>query len=246
MSLKLIAVVPALWISVMVSAQFNKGTRMVGATVGNLFLNSGSADISFPAPTQGYTSNTTSFGLSVAPSMGWFLNERTVVGATLNLNPSHTKTTYENGGNTYQKDELTSFNIGLGGFARNYFSSSSSFLPFGQVSVNGGITTQKTEGFFIAQSNVYKSTYTGKSSGGSFVNAALTLGITKLLNPHTGLDIFAGYNFSYTKTEYKTTTLRDDGNNGSVDFTSINQPTTKYTNHGFVVGVGFQVFLFSK
>jgi hypothetical protein len=175
--------------------------------------------------------------------MGWFMNERTIIGATFAINPVKNKTTFENGGNTFQKDESTSFNIGIGGFARNYFSTSSSFMPFGQAGLNFGMSSQKTNGFFIAGSNAYKSTYDGKSSGGFFANAALSIGMTKLLNPHTGLDIYAGYNFSYTKNKYKTTTLRDDGNNGSIDLTSISEPESEFTNHGFMVGIGFQIFL---
>jgi hypothetical protein len=243
MSLKLIALLPAVLITVVVSAQFKKGTRMAGATIGNIFLNSGSSDVSFPPPTQGYTANNTSFGLSLSPSLGWFINEHTAVGVSFAINPSKNKITFENGGNTFQKDESTSFNIGIGGFARNYFSTSSSFIPFGQFSLNAGISSQKANGFFIAGSNAYKTTYDGKSSGGFFTNAALSLGMTKLLNPHTGLDIYAGYNFSYTKSKYKTTTLRDDLNNGSIDLTTVSEPETKFTSHGFMVGVGFQIFL---
>lgn len=96
---------------------------------------------------------------------------------------------------------------------------------------------------YIAPANAYKTTYDGKSSGGSFTNATLSLGMTKLLNPHVGLDIFAGYSFSYSKTELKTTTLRDDSNNGSTDLTIIDDRETKTTNHGFVIGVGLQIFL---
>jgi hypothetical protein len=243
MSLKLIALAPAILVTLFVSAQFRKGTRRAGASIGSIFFNSGTSDVSFPAPTQGYISKNTSFGISISPSMGWFISDNTAVGASLNINPVSNKTRFENGGNTFQKDELNSYNFGIGGFARNYFSSSSSFIPFGQFGLNMGISTQKTNGFFIANSNAYKTTYDGKSSGGFFANAALSLGVTKLLNPHTGLDIYAGYSFSYTKTTYKTTTLRDDGNNGSIDLTSISEPTSKFTNHGFMIGIGFQVFL---
>ena len=219
---------------------------MVGANVGSLFFNAGTADVSFPAPTTGYTSRTTSFGVSITPSMGWFISDNTAVGVLLNINPSSNKTTYEAGGNTYQQDKVSIFNIGFGGFARNYFSSgSSSFKPFGQLSLNLGFSSQRSDGFFYggSGSSAYKETYDGKSSGGFFFNAALALGMTKMLNAHTGLDIFAGYNFSSNKHTYKTVTLRDDGNNGSIDVTYEKNPTTNFSNHGVVLGVGFQIFL---
>lgn len=219
---------------------------MVGADVGSIFFNSGTADVTYPSPTNGYTSKTTSFGVNIAPSMGWFISDNTAIGVLLNINPSGTKTTYEATGNTYQQDKSSIFNLGIGGFARNYFSSgSSSFKPFGQLSLNLGISSQKTDGFFYGGSGLgaYKQTYDGKSSGGFFFNAALALGMTKMINTHTGLDIFAGYNFSHNKSTYKTVTKRDDGNNGSIDVTFENNPTTNFSSHGVVVGVGFQIFL---
>jgi hypothetical protein len=246
MRLKLTILIPIILITLDATAQFEKGDMMPGISIGSVFLNSGSADVSFPAPTQGYTSITSSFGLSFNPSLGWFVNSRTVVGAMFSINPAKDKTRFENGGNTFQKDETTSFSIGLGGFARSYFNTSSSFMPFGQLGINAGINSKKTSGFFIAGSNAYKTSYEGKSSGGFFANSLLALGITKLMNQHAGLDIYAGYNFSYSKNKYKTTTLRDDGNNGSVDLTSVSEPETSFTNNGFTLGVGFQVFISRK
>jgi len=226
-------------------SQLKKGTRMPGATVGSIFYNNGNTDVSFPAPTQGYSYKTSSFGVSLTPSMGWFISDNTAIGASLNLNPSGSKTTYEFNGATYKKDESTTFNFGIGGFVRNYFGNNSSFIPFGQISMNFGISSLNTEGFFYggSGSGAYKDAYDGKSSGGFFTNAALALGLTKMLNEHTGLDIFAGYNYSYSKNTVKTTSTRDDGANGSIDLTSISEPTNKFTNHGFMIGVGFQVFL---
>jgi len=219
---------------------------MAGADVGSIFFTSGTADVSYPAPTVGYTSKTTSFGVSIAPSMGWFISDNTAIGVLLNINPSSNKTTYESGGNTYQQDKVSIFNIGIGGFARNYFSSEgSSFRPFGQLSLNFGFNSQQSDGFFYggSGSSAYKLTYDGKSSGGFFFNAALALGMTKMLSAHTGLDFFAGYNFSHNKNTYKTVTQRDDGNNGSIELTYESNPTTNFSSHGVVLGVGFQVFL---
>jgi hypothetical protein len=227
------------------SSQLKKGTRMVGVTIGSIFYNNGNADISFPAPTQGYSYKTTSFGAAIAPSMGWFISDNTVIGAMLNINPVWLKNTYEFSGTTYRKDESNTFNLGIGGGVRNYFNNSSTYKPFGQLNINFGISSQNTEGFFYGGSGpgVYKETYDGKSSGGFFTNAALALGFTKMLNAHTGLDLYAGYNYSYSKNTLKTTTLTDAGINGSIDQTAVSEPTTKFTSHGFVLGLGFQIFL---
>jgi hypothetical protein len=229
------------------NAQFKKGDKMYGASVGNIFFNSGSGDQKVVS-VGSLTYNTTAFGLSIAPSVGWFISDKTAVGATLNINPTSQKTTYESNGTTFQKDESKNFNIGLGGFVRNYFGSSGSFLPYGQFGLNAGMNTVKTEGFFYGGSgaSAYKETYDGKSSGGFFINASLTVGMTKMVGELTGLDFFAGYNFSHNKNTFKTTRLRDDGNNGSIDQRGENETVSDFTNHGFVLGVGFQVFLRGK
>lgn len=225
-------------------AQFSKGDRMVGASVASVVYNSGSSDISVDQIGDN-TSRITNFNFSLTPSMGWFLSEKTAVGASLNINPYGNKTTYEQNGSTYQKDKSNSFNIGLGGFARHYLGGSGSLFPFGQFGFNLGFSSLKTEGFFYggAAPNAYKLTYDGSSSGGFFANASLQAGITRMTGENAGLDFYIGYNYGYNKNTFTKTTLRDNGNDGTVDETLKNKTTTSFTNHGFQLGVGFQVFL---
>ena len=229
-------------------AQFAKGDRMVGASVASIFFNSGSADISVVSIGSN-TSEITNYGVSISPSLGWFISDKTVLGGTLNINPNGQKTTYAQSGTTYQSDKSNGFNIGVGGFVRNYFSGKSSLSPFGQISLNGGISSLKTEGFFYgggAGPGAYKITYSGNSTGGSFANATFTGGVSKMMGENAGLDFYIGYGYSYNKNTFKKTTLRDIGNDGSIDERGENETITKYTNHGFIFGVGFQVFLRGK
>jgi hypothetical protein len=67
-----------------------------------------------------------------------------------------------------------------------------------------------------------------------------------MINDHTGLDIYVGYNYGYNKHTFTKTTLRDNGVDGTIDETLKNETTTKFTSHGFLVGVGFQIFLRKK
>jgi hypothetical protein len=241
---KLTALCLLIMLSFVADAQFKKGMRMVGVNIASGGFNSGNSDVSFPSTITGYSSKVNSYSFNLNPSIGWFISDKTAVGISLNINPTGRKETYESNANTFQQDKTNSFNLGIGGFARNYFSQSgSSFRPFGQLGLNLGMSSQTTSGFFIASGNMYKSTYSGKSSGGFFANAALSLGLTKMINPHTGLDIYLGYSYSYSKATFKTTTLKDIGNNGSVDETSKNEPTTKFTSNGVLLGVGLQIFL---
>jgi len=219
---------------------------MFVSSLGYVLFNPGIADISV-ASIGSNTSRITGYNVSLSPSVAWFLSEKTAVGITLNLNPNHQKTTYEQSGSTYQSDQNTSFNFGLGGLVRNYFAGKT-WLPFAQFSLNGGLSTLKTEGFFYggSGSGAYKTSYTGNASVGAFVNSSLSGGFTKMFGENAGLDIFLGYTFSYNKNVFKKTTLRDDGNNGSIDTRAENETTTKFTNHGFNAGVGFQFFLRKK
>lgn len=227
-------------------AQFSQGDKMVGASVGSIFFNSGGADVSFPQ-VRGYSSKTSSYGLRIEPSFGWFISNKTVIGGSININPSGQKVRYEDRGTTFQEDNTSSFNIGLGGFARNYFGEAGKFRPFGQFGFNLGLNSSTADGFkYYDASPDYKTSYDGKSSGGFFANAILQLGLTKMVGEKTGLDFYIGYNYSYNKNTFKTNYQTDLDLDGDIDYTSDNEPTTKYTNHGLIIGVGFQVFLTGK
>jgi hypothetical protein len=230
------------------SAQFSKGDRMVGANIGSIFFNSGKTVYTYPPPTTGITYNTRGFGVNVNPLYGWFISNNIVVGPSVNFSYSRKKAFYtdDSNGNTYNSDLSKQFSVGVGGFLRNYFASAGSFLPYGQVGFNLGTATNSDEGFYFTAGTNDKSSYEGKSSGDLFINTGLSLGVTKMLSKYTGLDFSVGYNLSYEKSNFKRTTQFDAGNNGTIDQTSVSQPTQKYTNHGFVLGVGFQVFLEGK
>jgi len=227
-----------------VSAQFSKGTRMIGATIASGFFSSG--DATHRVTDIGSTSSKlNAYELKLSPSLGWFLSQNTAVGISFNLNPGGEKVTFQENGTTFQKDETRKFTISIGGFARNYFKSTGSFLPFGQFGFDLGITSQNAEGFFYGGTggNVYREAYSSKSSAGFAANATLTLGVTKMMGSQTGLDLFIGYNYSNNKITMNTSTTRDEGNDGSIEETGTQETVSQLSNHRFIIGVGFQVFL---
>jgi hypothetical protein len=244
MRYKLFLLITISFICISSPAQFKKGMRMVGATIGSVLYNSGNSDITV-AQVGSSSSKLTSFNLNINPTLGWFISTHTVIGASLIINPSTNKTTYEQNSLTYQSDKNNNFNIGVGGFVRHYFGETPSLRPFGQLGINGGISNLKTEGFgyYANGAPLYKYTYTGNSTGGTFLNSTFQLGATKMVNDHTGLDFYIGYNFSYTKSTFKRTTLFYASSTDNNPSTGKNEVTTKFTNHGFLLGVGFQIFL---
>ena len=60
---KIYSIIVLLLVSTTIDAQFKKGMRMAGASIGNAFYNSGKSDYSYPPPTAGYTSNNNSLPL---------------------------------------------------------------------------------------------------------------------------------------------------------------------------------------
>ena len=229
-----------------INAQFNQGDKMVGASIASALYNSGSSTVSFPS-ISGYKSESSSWAVRVEPSMGWFLSDKTAVGVTVNVHPFGQKVSYQDGGTTFQEDKSSNFDVGLGLFARHYLGSGGDFLPFGQAGFNVGMSSGRTEGFrFYDSTPDFKNSYEGESDGGFFSNASLQLGLTKLLSQNTGLDIYLGYTYSYNKNTFKTVTQTDIGIDGTIETRSENEPTTKFTNHGFIIGAGFQIFLRGK
>ncbi len=226
--------------------QFSKGDQMIGANIGAIFFNNTKADIKVGNVSS--SSDTRNVGLNINPSMGWFISEKIAVGATLLINPNSQKITYELGGTTYQEDKSKTFNIGAGGFVRNYFSGRGEFLPFGQLSVNAGISSLNTDGFYYGSLGTmsYKLTYEGESSAGFFMNSSLSLGFTRKFNEFTALDLFVGYTYSYSKNTFNKTTLVDHYLDGTIDEQVQKETVSKYTGNGIQIGAGVQVFLKGK
>lgn len=228
-----------------IHAQFSKGDKMVSASIGTASYNSGKSDVSI-RDIGNYTGHSSNFGLNINPAYGWFVNESTALGPSIIINPNSGNTFYESDGTTFQKDESNSFNIGIGGFVRSYLKKSESFIPFGQFGLNLGISNINSSGYAYYTNPDVKISYDAKSSGGFFANASFTVGATKMIGELTGLDFYIGYTYSYTNNTVNRTTLRDLGVDGVIDETLKNETTTKFTNHGFIIGVGFQVFLKGK
>lgn len=246
MRIKSFLAVSAAFCCLTAAGQFKKGDRVIGASVASLVFNSGTSDITV-ASIGSNTSLIKNHNILINPSMGWFMGEHSVVGIQLTLNPYGGKTSYEQNGSTYQSDKSNSYNVGIGGYFRQYLKGKE-LLPFVQLGLNGGLSNLKTEGFFYGGSGptAYKISYDGNSTGGGYFNAAFTAGVTKMINETAGLDFYIGYTYSYNKNTFKKTTLRDTGNDGTIDERLENETTTKYTNNGLMAGVGFQIFLRGK
>lgn len=232
------------FVTLSASAQFTKGQLMPGITAGSVFFNSGKTEYTAPAPTTGYTSSSNSAGFSLAPSLGWFISNRTVVGGRINANFLYEKYIDASNNVTFRKREDRTTQWGLGGFIRNYFTETGRLLPFAQLGVDGGIGMAKTEGFNYT--STYRDQYKGKSKNSYFFNTGVSAGVTRMLGAQVGLDVAFGYTFSYKRQKFETTTNRDADIDGTIDEVIVSNITTATHNHGFSISAGLQVFLGRK
>lgn len=229
------------------NAQFSKGSRITGASVASMVFNTGTSEQTVTS-IGSQSGKISGYAISITPQLGWFVAENTAVGFTVNVNPFGEKISFEENGSTFQSDKTNSFNAGVGGFVRNYFIRSGSVLPFGQLSFDAGVSSRKTEGFYYGGTgpSAFKRSYTGKSSDGFYGNIFLTTGITKMISKMVGIDLYLGYNYAFNKINLETTTLTDDMIDGTIDETAKSMSKNKLTNHRFILGLGFQVFLSKK
>ncbi len=227
-------------------SQFTKGTRMVGATIGSSVFSGGTTDVSGPNQISS-SADTKNFSLQITPSIGWFVSNETVVGGSFLLSVSDQLTRNMATGITFKEDHYNNLDFGAGAFVRHYLKNTSSLRPFAHLYLTAGSGSTKTDGFhyYTEGTATIKDTYDGKSSGRFFYNAGLNGGFTKMLNPNVGLDLFAGYLYSFSNRTTKTTGITDH-TDPAQDTRAEYETTQKFTGHGFTIGIGFQVFLSKK
>jgi hypothetical protein len=238
----IVSAVSVLLISISANAQFKKGDKMAGASVGSAFFNSGSTDQSTSLASLTVSSN--DFGISLTPSIGWFITDNVAIGIAPTVSYDKKKILGKSSGSTYLKDETSQFNFGVGGFTRYYFSGNSIKTRFfGQYDLSAGLGGSNDEGFQYETYGLYVDRYKTKSSGDFFVNTGVALGISKFLSGKTSLDFYIGYKFSYIKSNPKGTFVRDYTDPATGDVTQKPDYDQTFTGHNVVLGVGFQIFL---
>ncbi len=220
-------------------AQFSKGQKMAGVSIGSAFFNAGTYDYTYSSATAPFTSRTDAFGFNISPDMGWFFTDKLVLGGRVNVEYRKDKASDEENGVTFRKRTTTDINFTAGIFAR-YYLEGKNVIPFVQAAFDAGTGTSKTDGFNYT--TTYKETYEGKSSGGVLISPSFTIGATKMINKSMGIDLYAGYMYTSHKKDTELRTLRDVDFDGTIDESAMNNPTSKFRNHGFTIGAGWRLF----
>src|SRR4051794_24572248 len=77
------------------NAQFKKGNRLAGATIGSGNFSSGNTEFSTPTGLQTSSTFNHNWNINISPSYGWFITDRAIIGGNLLLNIYNAKTWIE-------------------------------------------------------------------------------------------------------------------------------------------------------
>lgn len=232
----------ALFISMAATAQFQKGTRTFGLNLGSAGFSNTSADATNNNGTLIGSDKTNRLNVSITPSYGWFINEKVLVGGSISVGISSSKYT----AGTITVEKSNGFSGGIGVYGRYYFSAEG-FMPYAQASL-GGTMGSATYTWTRDLRTTFNSIDKGDADQKSIfnLNAGLSVGLTKMVNKHVGLDIGLGYVF--TNTSYKYSSI----NNRQYQTTpaTSDEIRSNFKYSGFTNGVnlsfGFLIFLDSK
>lgn len=232
-------------VSLLASAQFKKGMWFTGGNIGTGLFSSDKQDVTFPPPTQGYELKENNFSITLTPFFGRFISDRTAIGAALSIGFNNKTTSFKGAnGNTFRKDELNTNDDGLSIFARTYFSPGESPLNiYAQLSIGAGFSSIKSNGFMFGTN--YKETYDGKSSGGFYFTPGLGVGLSKRIGELTTFEFGMQTQYRFSKYDIRSTTLRDDNIDGTIDVTLISEPSYDQKKQTLTFNAGF-IFFFEK
>jgi len=242
---KAILAITAFWVLAPgASAQFSKGTVMLGTTIGTTGYSSANSNYNYDAGNSRST-GTQTFTLSAGPQIGVFLTQHLVLGATpsFNLSTSHASTTNTGttGTQTGSTTTTTTTTVSIGPFLRDYFA----MVPgnnwfYAQVNSSVGAGSGSSSG------NSYTSTSTGSTNGkvSSIFNwnAGASLGLTHFFYKRIGMDVSLGYLYSHAHNYNVNNTITTTKATGSISQSASDYTLNTGTN-SVTFGVGFHWFM---
>ncbi len=224
--------VAALCSLLVVSAQTEKGSKLIGVGFGSIsYTNSNSQTTYSNTPTV-YKSEGNSFSISVNPNVAWFVQDRLAIGGGVSMSfYTSTSNSSNSSSTTTSKSTSNQPAFYLSPYARYYFSGSKTGMPFVQLNAQYGISGGKSK----------SSTSTGSSSETTYKpkydwNSGLAFGYEQFISKTLGFYVSVGFNYGSSKTTYE---YRPSTGTG-YDYTSA------YKRWYIPVNVGLQAHLPAK
>jgi hypothetical protein len=222
-------------ISIQVFAQNKKGNMIVGTNFGIVQYSTGTTESSNSLSSNVSKNKGNSFYLSVNPNIGFYLNDKTVLGGGITLAPYTSKNDNTSTGTaTTTTTKTTYFYVGIGPYLREYLGTNNDKgMPF--VQLNAGIN------FYPGYKNTYSNStntfaYTYKYSGYTNWMLGAQVGYEHFLNNIIGLIYSIGYSYYNYNYDYNV-----DYTIGGTDYTGTSKGNTSYIN----VNIGLNVHLSS-
>ncbi|TDW97194.1 outer membrane beta-barrel protein [Dinghuibacter silviterrae] len=225
------------------SAQTQKGTLFVGASVGTTTYSQSTNDYSYP---DGGTKDavTHAYSLSMTPQVGVFVTNHLVLAGNLGVSYTHNRTTANNT-ETSPSSSITTTNsttVDLGPMLRYYFYESRPLRTMLYLQAQGtvGIGAGNTTGSGGSPTSTYTSS--GTTSGIVTWTGGGYLGVTHWIRPDIGIDFGLGYLHSYEHSDVTNSTVTTNSTTGG-QTTKPNNYTLGTNTDGFTALVAFHWYL---
>jgi hypothetical protein len=203
-------------------SQVEKGSKLVGVSLGSLSYTNSNNKTSYSNTTTVYDSDGNTFSVSLNPNVAWFVTDNLAVGGSVTLGFNTNNSTSSNTGSANSSHYTSNQpSIYIGPYARYYFS--------------GG-----TKGRFFQQLNVQFGIYGGRSkstgSSGSVSetrtipkgdwNAGIAFGYEYFINQYIGIYSSVGINYGKTKTEFEYKPASGTGYTYNTEYSRFYLPLT--------------------
>ena len=184
------------------------------------------------------------FGMSIYPTAGYFITDKFVVGASLNIGFSNYKYDYSNSlGQKTTDSKSSDFSLGLDPFVRYYFPGKEKLRFYGQI--QGGVDTELSYNSESTSYNTstgvadfkYKTNYLTKPKT---VSVGALFGLNYFLSENVALNTSLGYYYSKYTYEYndETTDLATNATTTGTNFGYSNNSGNIRWSIGFTKIIG--------
>lgn len=229
---RIFLLVTAFIVTIASSSQTQKGTKLVGVSIGSLSYTNSESKTSYSNTPTVYNSDGSSFSISINPNVAWFIQDNLAIGGGISTSFYTAKSESSNtSSTTTSESKSTQPAFYIGPLARYYFGGSAKGMPFAQANFQYGIAGGKSE----SETSSGASSETTTKPKGDW-NAGLALGYEHFVNQNIGLFGSIGFNYGKSTTKYE---YRPSSSNG-YDYES------EYSRFYIPVNVGIQVHILGK
>lgn len=230
--MKKITFIAAFLVMSLANAQISKGSKLIGTSFAFGSISGTESTTTYSNTPTVYSSDGTSINFGISPSIGYFVMDGFAIGAQVNASFYHSKSESSNtGSSTTSESTYNQPSVYVGPYARYYFVKGQKMSPYAQVEASVGLYPSKSESVSSTGSSS-----TTKSNSSLSWDSGVKLGFEYFISDYVGINVFTGFSYSVSNTEYDYTPSSGNGYSYTSDYKRWNIP----------VGLGLQIHLPSK